>query len=473
MDQTKKIITNTLWHFLAKMLGLIIGVITIAFITRYLGQTGFGQYATALAWLQFSGILVDFGLYMVLLSELGKTQDDNQKKKITGNLLTLRILSAVIILILSIGVAWLTPYDNIIKLAITVLSGAFFFQLINQILTGVFQHNLAMHTGSLIEVIGKALGFVLILVAINKGWGLIAIVAAMTFANLINTGLMWTLANRLTKLKFYFDFIYWRQISKLAWPLAIGTIFNLFYFKADTLILSFFHSSAEVGIYAAPYRILEVLISLPPVFLGLTIPLISRQWQQNNKPAFTNSLQKSFDFFHLFMLPLLIGTLLLAKPIMILIAGQDFASSALVLQILIVATAFIFYTQLLSYTIVAMGKQKYTLKYIIIASVLALTAYFIFIPTYSYIAAAIITVLVEGSIMLAFYIFIKKQLARKISWQIFRRTLLSALIMGVVILVLKPLPLLLIIVIAVTIYTICLILFRAINPKEIKAMLNI
>jgi len=473
MTQTKKIITNTLWHFLAKALGLIIGVFTIALITRYLGQSGFGQYATALAWLQFTGILVDFGLYMVLLSELGKAQSTEQKKKITGNLLTLRILSAVIILILSIGIAWLTPYDNIIKLAITVLSGAFFFQLINQILTGIFQHHLAMHTGGLIEVIGKALGFVFILIAIDKDWGLIAIVAAMTLANLINTGLMWTLANRLTRLKFYFDLPYWRYIIKLAWPLAIGTIFNLFYFKADTLILSFFHSSVEVGIYAAPYRILEVLISLPPVFLGLTIPLISRQWQQNDKPAFTNSLQKSFDFFHLFMLPLLVGTLLLAKPIMVLIAGQDFVTSAPVLQILIVATTFIFYTQLLSYAIVAMAKQKYTLKYIIIASIIALAAYFIFIPAYSYMAAAIITVLVEGSIMLAFYIFIKKQLTQKISWQIFRRSLLSALIMGVVILVLIPLPLLLIVVIAMVVYVLCLILFRAIDLREIKNLLNI
>lgn len=473
MTQTKKILTNTLWHFLAKTLGLIIGVITIALITRYLGQTGFGQYATALAWLQFSGILVDFGLYMVLLSELGKAESSKQEKKIAGNLLTLRAISAVTILILSIGIAWLTPYDNIIKLAITVLSGAFFFQLINQILTGVFQHRLAMTTGSLIEVVGKALGLIFIFIAIDKNWGLIAIVAAMTSANLINTGLMWVLANRLTKLKFCFDLPYWRQITKLAWPLAVGTIFNLFYFKTDTLILSFFHSSAIVGIYAAPYRILEVLISLPPVFLGLTMPLIARQWQQKDIPGFTNSIQKSFDFFHLFTIPAVIGTLMLAKPIMELIAGKEFIVAAPVLQILIIATAFIFYAQLLSYAIVSVNQQKFTLKYIVIASLLALSLYFIFIPIYSYWAAAIITVLVEASIMLAFYLFLKKYLTLKLSWRMFRRTLLSALVMAVVILVLTPLPVILTIVLAMTVYLLSLLLFKAVNVREIKTMLNL
>ena len=49
-----------------------------------------------------------------------------------------------------------------------------------------------------------------------------------------------------------------KEILKRSWPIALGIIFNLIYLKADTIILSLTRSQAEVGIYGASFRILEV-----------------------------------------------------------------------------------------------------------------------------------------------------------------------------------------------------------------------
>ncbi len=469
--ETKKIAKNTIWHFSAKSFGLLIGIVTIAIVTRYLGREGFGQYATALAWLQFFGIFVDFGLYMIMLSELGRAGSHEQESKIVSNILSLRIISAIIILGISIFVSWLMPYDHIIKMSIIILVWSFFFQLINQILAALFQKKLIMHIGSLNEIIGKALALILIIFIIHNNWGLLAIVAAISIANAINTTIMWLIANKYVKIKLDFDFSYWRYIGKLAWPLAIATIFNLFYFKADTIILSIFRPIQETGIYAAPYRILEVLISMPPIFLGLILPLLAKQWKEKNIPGFKLTIQRSLDLFHIAIIPLIIISLLLAEPIMILVAGNEFAISAPVLRLLIIATAFIFYSQIFSFAIVAMEKQKQILKFIISAAIIALILYFIFIPIYSYYAAAIITILIEGVIMLTFIYITHKQIKQKFSFNIFIKAIISSLPMICFILIFNNLSIIPLLFIAVIIYIISLFLTKALNFSEIKNLL--
>ena len=468
---TQSIAKNSLWHLGAKTLGVLMGIITIAILTRYLGTAGFGTYATALAWLQFFGILVDFGLYMVLLSELGKTDDSKEQQKITGNIMSLRIISAGIILLLSILAGWLMPYDTLTKLTITLLAGSFLCQLINQILTGVFQKHLAMTRGAWVEIISKLLTLVLILLAVWQNWGLLIIATLITLANVIGTSIIWYLSKKLIKIKFYFDTVYQKKIILLAWPLALATIFNLFYFKTDTIILSIFHPAEVVGLYAAPYRILEVLISLPPIFLGLLLPQLTKYYQEN-KQLFFSYIKLGLDVFHAFLIPLIIGGIILARPLITLLAGADFSEADYLLQILLVATAFIFYTQLFTYVIVAINKQKNILFIAISASLLALLIYFIFIPTYGALAAAVCTLLVEGIVLVGYFGVVKKQTGLTIPIINFGKILLASLLMGLITFFSQNLPVLLTIIISALAYLLFLRIFRVFSFAEIKAMVK-
>jgi len=468
---TTSIAKNSLWHFGAKALGVLLGIITIAILTRYLGTSGFGTYATALAWLQFFGILVDFGLYMVLLSELGKTDDSSEQQKITGNIMSLRIISAGLILLLSILAGWLMPYDTLTKLTITLLAGSFLCQLINQILTGVFQKHLAMNKGAWVEIVSKLFTLLLILLAVWQNWGLLPIVTLITLANIIGTSIIWQLTNKLIKIKLYFDTIYQKKIILLAWPLALATIFNLFYFKTDTIILSLFHPAEVVGLYAAPYRILEVLISLPPIFLGLLLPQLTKYYQ-TNKELFFQQIKIALDVFHAFLIPLIVGGIILAQPLITLLAGADFAKADYLLQILLVATAFIFYTQLFTYIIVAINQQKNILFIAIGASILALLIYFIFIPTYGALAAALCTLLVEGLVLIGYFWLVKKQTGLILPLVNFSKILLASLLMGLVTLVGKNLPVLIVIVISMLVYLLLLKISRVFSFGKIKAMVK-
>jgi len=159
---------------------------------------------------------------------------------------------------------------------------------------------------------------------------------------------------------------------------------------------------------------------------------LSRAWSQNNLGSFKQIFQKAFDFLSIIVWPLIFGTIVLAQPIMNLVAGKEFLASAPVLQILIIATGIIFLAHLSTFSVVAINKQRQMMKYYILAAILALALYFAFIPRYSYYAAAVITVLIEFFILATSWIMVKKETGIKISFKNNLRSLLISVIMALI-----------------------------------------
>ena len=98
-------------------------------------------------------------------------------------------------------------------------------------------------------------------------------------------------------------------------------------------------------------------------------------------------------------MPMIFGTLFIAKDLMILIAGPEFAESGLVLQIIIFATAIIFINSIFGYTIVVIYKQKQMVWAYVFVAIVALAGYIYLIPKYGYLGAAYFTVVSEALIL--------------------------------------------------------------------------
>ena len=65
MSLTRRVAHNTIIQTIGKAISTMLGILVVALMTRYLGQRGFGQYSTIIAFLQIFGILVDFGLTLI------------------------------------------------------------------------------------------------------------------------------------------------------------------------------------------------------------------------------------------------------------------------------------------------------------------------------------------------------------------------------------------------------------------------
>lgn len=472
MSQANKIFTNTVWQVVIRVVNILIGVFYLGLITRLLGISGFGFYTTIFAFVQTFMVLTDFGLYMALLREISTVSTRDEESKITSNIFTIRVLASILMLIMTPALVWFFPYTYEVKLGVAYFAGAFFFQSLISTLTAVFAKKLDMAKVAFVDLFNKiAYAIAIYFIFINQG-SLNQVLGYHSLVFLFSFLLLYIFIRQHVSLRLKFDFVYWRKVFKIAWPLATTVVLNLIYFKADTLILSGFKSPQEVGLYGAPYRVLEVLATFPHMFMSLILPIFTVNWINKNTEKLRQVIQYNFDFFSILTIGLIAGTWLVSRPAMILLSGKDFAASGPILNVLILATAMIFFGVLFTYLVVALDLQRQMIKYFALTAILGLVGYFIFIPLFSYWGAAYVTLLVETCIVIFSLLVIRQKIKLALTFKIFAKSILSGLVAFMVAWSLLKFNALMAALAFVIIYFLALYFFRAIDKASFKEILK-
>ncbi|MDD5291179.1 MAG: flippase [Patescibacteria group bacterium] len=429
MRLSAKIFYNTVIQIISKVMATVLGLVAVAVITRYLGLIGFGQYTTIITFLSVFGILADLGLTLVTAAMISRPGVD--EGKILNNLFTLRLVSAIFFLALAPLTIIFLPYGPEVKLGVAVAVFSFFFIALNQIFVGLFQKNLRMDKVSIAEIIGRLVLVAGVIFAVELNLGLLGIIFATVFASAINFLFLFIFSWRFVRLRIQFDWLIWKEIIRKTWPLAITIAFNLIYLKADTLILSLIKTPGEVGVYGAAYKVIDVLITIPFMFAGIILPVLTADWAGGSMDSFKKVLQKSFDFMMILAVPLVVGTQFLAEEVMVVVAGRDFAASGAVLKILVLASWAIFFGCIFSHAIIALDKQKKIIGAYFFTSVTALAGYLIFIPRFSYLGAAWVTVYSELFIALAAFYLVYKYAGFFFNFKVLFKSILASGVMAV------------------------------------------
>jgi len=476
MNLTKQVAHNTLIQVSGKIISTILGLFAIALITRYLGRDGFGEYTTVITFLTFFAVAADFGLTLVTVQMIsGKIANEN---KILNNLFGFRLVSALFFLILAPLTVSFFPYSAAIKLGVMITFVSFLFPALNQVLIGLFQKKLNMSSDAIAEMLSRIILLVGILLTKKFNIGLNGILLSTLASAFTSFIFHYIFSFKFTKIKLEFDWIIWKKIINKSWPLAITIVLNLIYLRADTLFLSLFRSQSEVGLYGATYRIIDVLTTIPFMFAGLILPILTTAWLEKNPQYFHKVLQKSFDFMVILIIPLLIGTQFLGQSIMVFVAGKDFAASGTILRILIFAVTAIFLGTMFSHAVVALDKQKTMIGFYIFTSISSLAAYLIFIPRFSYFGAAGVTIYSETLIAIfsAYCVWKYSHFFPKLT--IIVKSLISSLLMGTFLYFFAKSyqtslgGLILLLIISCLIYLITLFLLGGISRSDIEALIK-
>ncbi len=468
MSLTRRVAQNTIVQIVGKIVSTILGVVAIGMMTRMLGQDGFGAYTTIIAFLQFFGILVDFGLTITTMSMIAAPGAD--ERRVLGNLMTFRLITATLFLALAPLTALFFPYSEEIKWGIALNTLSFLAVAVNQVLTGYFQKELRSHIIALAEIAGRIVLIALLTIAFIQNRTLLFIISAVVAGAWTNAIIALLFARSRVYFTFAWDVDIWRKIIHISWPIALSIFFNLIYLKADTIILSLFRTQSEVGLYGAPYRVLETLATFPFLFVGIVFPIFTAAYLAGDHERLQRTFQKTFDALAILALPMIAGTLVLAKPIMILVAGDEFATSGPLLQILIIATGFIFFGTLFGHLIVVAQAQKRMIIGYATTACIALAGYIAFIPLYSYWAAAWMTVIAEGTILLLTAFVALRTLHLSPQFSVFVRAGAASIAMALL-LSLLHMHVLILILIGAIFYCIFLFLFRGVSKELLREII--
>jgi len=388
----QKITYNIIVNAVAKVFSIALALFGIGILSRYLGTDGFGKYTIMLTFFAFFSAVGDFGLYSIATREISR--DGADEHWILSRIFTLRLIISTTIFTLATLFVWFLPYAYDLRVGILIAAGAFIFSSSYGLLNGLFQKHLAMDKVALVELSGKVVQIVILVIIVQFKLSFVVVALALFATMLWNFFFIFIFSRKFTKITLHADKTYWKSFIKESAPMGISVFVTFLYFKIDTILLSFFTTSSDVGIYGAAYKIIETLVFFPAMVIGLIFPLFSR-YIFTDKKIFIKISNIVLKLFILIIVPLVIITFFLAPHIIAIVNGPEFSDSVIVLQILIFALASIFFGHLFTNILIAGSQQKKLMIALIITAIINIVANIILIPLYSYIGAAIVSVITE------------------------------------------------------------------------------
>ncbi len=390
MSLKRKIAYNTIIQLVGKSLSTLLGLLSVFIMTRTLGAEKFGWYTTAIGFLQFIGIFSDFGFTITTANMLSEPKFQTQK--LLNTLFSWRLTSAIIFHGLAPLIFLFFPYPIEVKIAVAIMAVSFFAISVSNVFTGYYQMQLKTQIHMAGELLGRTFLIIGIGLVAKFGLGFLPIMVVISLASIINSGYLFY---KMPKISLSFDKEISVAIFNKIWPTALCIIFNSFYLQGDRVILPLFVTQSEVGFYGAAYRVLDIIIQMSALIMGIMAPLLAFSWSRQLADDFKKRLQMAFDLIALFLIPMMLGAIALAEPIMRFVGGQEFSESGKILTWLSWAIFGICFGMVFGYTSLAINRQREAIWIYLVDAILSIVGYFIFIPRFGIYGAAGVTIFSE------------------------------------------------------------------------------
>jgi len=466
---SRRIAYNAIVSSASKIIGTILALVSIGFITRYLGKDGFGDYSTVLAFFAFFSAIADLGLYSISTREISRPESD--ERKIIGNVFAIRLLISFGIVIISPLVVIFFPYSQSVKIGIIIAASAYFFASSYSVLIGLFQKRLVMDKVAIGELIGKIFQVAVVVAVVKMNLGFRFIIGSLLVNMLVSFVVIYLWSRKYIVFRLIFDWPAWKAFLKESYPMGISAIIVFAYFKLDTILLSVLKTSADVGIYNAAYKVLESIIFFPAMFIGLVMPIMAR-YIFHERSKFDLVADKTFKVFLIFAVPLLVGLSFLSRDVIGLIGGAVFSESVGVLKILAWALTFVFFGNYFTNILIAGNMQKKLMKILFVCAIFNISLNFVLIPRYSYLGAAVTSSLTEFLVVILSGYLAYRELNYHPSLEKAWAILVGGLAMAGSLFIFRGLNFFILVATSTLIYFLFLWIFKAISAEEITSLIS-
>jgi O-antigen/teichoic acid export membrane protein len=463
MNTAKRIFKNTSILFIAQVVNYILAFFYTIYLARYLGVSGFGVLTFGISFTTIMGVTADLGLSILAVREIAR--DKSISSGYTGNLIVIKLVLSSITMGLIVLFMNLFNYPSQTIHVVYLLALWMLFTSFTQLFYSVFQAYEEMEYQSIGTILYSILLFSGVLYGIFNNFS----IEWFALIYLIVSGLIlaYTVFIQITRFprpSLQVNLNFWKSKLTLALPLSIASIFSTIAFRVDTVLLSLFQGYVVVGLYTAPYKIIEVLLFIPSVYSAVIFPVLSR-FHVSSKESFQLIYVKSIKYMIILGLPIAAGITILSKDIILLLYQSAFSGSVVALQILIWTVPLLLLTTSFGIILISMNKQVLAIRLTFIYMIFNIGVNLAVIPYFSYLGASVVTVLTEliNFIMLFYYLskFICKVHLHKLIWKPALATVIMSLFMISV-----HLNIFITVLLATIIYFALLILFKTFSKGD-------
>jgi O-antigen/teichoic acid export membrane protein len=230
--------------------------------------------------------------------------------------------------------------------------------------------------------------FVLQIVAIFLGFGFAGLAGGFVLGLVVQALMNYRFLEfrlvrfRLSHIRSLFSFSFWSFLSSGG---------SLIYAYADTLLIAFFLSSSDVGIYRTVFQFTTIACFVTLAMQVVLFPKISSWSAIGEKNKIEQTLARAITFSLLLAVPICVGGWILGDRLLFYLYGTPFVAGTYSLWILLVVQIANVFMLLLTMSLNAVNYPQESFRVTVIASVVNILLNILLIPFFGIVGAAIAT----------------------------------------------------------------------------------
>jgi O-antigen/teichoic acid export membrane protein len=326
-----KLIRGTVFRVLAYGVGVVLGVVSAALITRHLGSGDFGRYITVVSVIAVAAGLSDAGLLNIGIREYS-VREGRDRGELLRNLFGMRLVVTSIGTALAVAFSIAAGYSSEMVVGTAVAGLALLVPTFQQTLAIPMSSELRLGWLSTLDVVRQLAMVVAVVALVVAGAGLLAFLAAQLPVALVVLAVTALLIRRTVSVRPAAAVGEWLRLGRVVLPYATANAVGVLYGYLAVILLSLVSTPEETGWFGAAFRVFLVLAGIPALLVASAFPILARA-ARDDHARLAYASQRLWDISLIVGSGLALATLVGAPVAIRVVAGSEFEPSVDVLRV--------------------------------------------------------------------------------------------------------------------------------------------
>lgn len=402
----KKLLGNSMWTIVQKVLTMILTVVVTGIIARYLGTENYGTVNYVISVVAIFTTFSTLGMETITVKDLvDKKQEEGD---VLGTSFSLRIMGGIVLILISQITLYILEGAKQEIQILGLLYGIVMLLKAFEVIEYYIQANMKLKIAAIIRFIATIglLGYKVLVVVFN--WGNIGYISSYIIDAFIAGLLFYIWYKSTMKIKWKFNKEYAKSVLRRGWYFILAGLISTLYMRMDQVMLgSMLEDKTQNGIYSAAVKIAEMWYFVPLAVISSFQPVIIKLKSTNEK-QYLYKMQKLYDIVAIIGIACGIGVTIFGKYIVNILYGQEYMEATKILLISIWAGLFATLGSARGVWIISENLQKYIPLYLGMGCLTNLILNAVLIPKAGAYGAAIATLISQIVSSIIAVLFIKK-----------------------------------------------------------------
>lgn len=396
--RSKSIAVNALLNGTKTIITILFPLIIFPYITRVLSVDNLGKVSYAQSIISYFVLLAGLGINTYAVREGAKIRENkNELRKFSNQVFTISLVSTTISYILLVLLLLLVRLFDEYSLLLLILSSSIVFTTVGiEWMNSIFEDYLYITIRTLLV---QCLHLALVFMLIKEKNDYTKYASLIALSQILIGTSNFFYCRRYCKVSLTKNMNIQKHIKPML-VLFANTVAVTLYCNADSTMLGLMTSDYYVGIYAVAVKVFSMVRSLLAALLLVSIPRLSFYIGEKNKENAKKLVSSITQSMLLLLLPVVVGLICLAKPVILLLSGSEYIEAITTLRILSIALGFAIIGGIVTNCInIPTGREKVNLEGTIIAALINIELNVFVIPRWKQNGAAVTTVIAELTVV--------------------------------------------------------------------------